>query len=78
MSGLNLRGAGGVGNTAADSSFTAVPASPPSMSGTTATQQAYGTAPAGSQGPSTARNGTIIAGVAGTLVILFMWNSLPR
>jgi hypothetical protein len=58
-------------------SFTATAASPPSASGTTATQQAYGTA-AGGGGPTTARNGTIIAGLAGAGLLLFLWYTLPR
>ena len=63
-------GAGG-GN-----SFTAVPASPPSMSGTTYTQQAYGTAPqVGKKGPFV---GTVVSGVAGVLVLLYLYASLPR
>jgi hypothetical protein len=69
MAGLNLRGGGQPG-------FTATAASPPSMSGSTATQQAYGVA--AGQGPSTARNGTIIAGLAGAGLIAFMWYTLPR
>lgn len=77
MSGLNLRGANSYGGSpATSSSFTAVPASPPSVSGTTLTQQAYGTAP--SPGPQTAYLGTVITGVAGVLVLLFVWHSLPR
>jgi hypothetical protein len=56
--------------------FTATAAAPPSASGTTATQQAYGTAP--SVGPSTARNGAMIAGVAGAGLLVFLWWSLPR
>lgn len=58
-------------------SFTATAASPPSTSGTTVTQQAYGTSQGG-PGPSTAKNGTLISGVAGTLILLFLWYSLPR
>jgi hypothetical protein len=58
-------------------SFTATAAAPPSQSGTTSTQQAYGTA-AGGGGPTTARNGTIIAGLAGTAVLVFLWYTLPR
>jgi len=69
MAGLNLRGGGRPG-------FAATAASPPSMSGTTATQQAYGLAAAA--GPSTARNGTVIAGLAGAGLLLFMWYTLPR
>ena len=67
MAGLNLRGASG---------FTATAAAPPSMSGTTATQQAYGTS--AGVGPSTAKNGTMIAGVTGALVLVLLWYSLPR
>jgi hypothetical protein len=70
MAGLNLRGGGG------GSGFVATAASPPSMSGSTATQQAYGTQ-AGS-GPSTARNGSMIAGLLGAGLIVFMWYTLPR
>lgn len=70
MAGLNLRGA------SAGPVFTATAASPPSAAGTTATQQAYGTIP--SDGPSTARNGAIISGVAGAGVLLFLWYTLPR
>lgn len=73
MPGLSLRGAGGP---AAGVGFTATAASPPSASGTTATQQAYGTAP--SPGPTTARNGAVIAGVIGAAVIVFLWTTLPR
>jgi len=71
MPGLNLRGAG-----MASPSFTATAAGPPSASGTTATQQAYGTAP--SVGPATARNGAVIAGVAGAALLVFLWSTLPR
>lgn len=70
MAGLNLRGGGG------GSGFTATAAAPPSMAGTTATQQAYGTAYG--PGPSTAKNGAVIAGIAGAALLLFMWYSLPR
>lgn len=70
MAGLNLRGAG------SGPVFTATAAAPPSASGTTATQQAYGTAP--SPGPSTARNGAIIAGLAGAALLVFLWTTLPR
>lgn len=71
MAGLNLRGA-----PIAGAGFTATAASVPSSSGTTATQQAYGTAP--SPGPATARNGAIIAGVLGAAVLVFLWTTLPR
>lgn len=71
MAGLNLGRGGGGGQ-----SFTATAASPPSVSGTTVTQQAYGTAATG--GPTTARNGTLISGLAGVALLLFMWHSLPR
>lgn len=74
MAGLNLRGAG-AGNVGAG--FTATAASPPSAAGTTATQQAYGTA-GGGGGPATARNGALIAGVAGAGLLAFLWYSLPR
>lgn len=74
MAGMNLRSGGGAGANAG--SFTATAAAPPSMSGTTATQQAYGTA--SGTGPSTAKNGTIIAGLAGIGLILFFWHTLPR
>jgi hypothetical protein len=60
----------------ATQSFTVQPASPPSMSGSTATQQAYGTAP--STGPRTAAYGAVIAGVAGVVVLAFLYHSLPR
>ncbi len=73
MSGLSLRGATMRGP---GPSFTATAAGPPSTSGTTATQQAYGTAPA--VGPSTARNGAIIAGVVGAGLLVFLWSTLPR
>lgn len=71
MAGLNLRGNGMAG-----AGFTATAAAPPSASGTTATQQAYGTAP--SAGPKTAATGTIIAGLAGAGLLLFLWSTLPR
>lgn len=57
-------------------SFTVQPASPPSMSGTTATQQAYGTAP--STGPRTAAYGSVLAGVVGLVVLGVIYHSLPR
>lgn len=70
MAGLSLRGASG------GPAFTATAASPPSAAGTTATQRAYGTAPP--EGPSTARNGAIISGLAGAGLLLFLWYTLPR
>jgi len=63
---------GGVGG-----SFNATAASPPSYAGQTITQQAYGTAP-NSTGPKTAFLGTTISGVAGVLVLLYLYSSLPR
>lgn len=72
MPGLNLRGSGAP----AGGSFTATAAAPPSMAGTTVTQQAYGTAP--SQGPCTAARGAIIAGVGGIALLVFLWTTLPR
>lgn len=74
MAGLSLRGAGM--GAAGPSSYTATAAAPPSASGTTATQQAYGTAPG--VGPATAARGTIIAGVAGVALLVFFWSTLPR
>lgn len=71
MPGLSLGNYGGGGG------FTATAAgASPATSGSTATQQAYGTA--SGNGPCTAKNGTIIAGVAGTLVLLFLWYTLPN
>jgi hypothetical protein len=74
MPGMSLRGAGMARTGPAFTAATA--AGTPSASGTTATQQAYGTAP--SPGPSTARNGAIIAGVAGAALLVFLWSTLPR
>jgi hypothetical protein len=74
MPGLNLRGGGQAG--AGVAGFTATAASPPSMAGTTVTQAAYGTAT--TPGPTTARNGAIIAGLAGAGLLVFLWSSLPR
>lgn len=74
MAGLSLRGAGVARQ--GPSSYAATAASPPSASGTTATQAAYGTAP--SAGPATAARGTIIAGVAGIALLVFFWSTLPR
>jgi hypothetical protein len=48
-----------------------------SQAGMTSTQQAYGT-PSGAPGPSTAANGTIMLGLAGTAVLVFLWWTLPR
>jgi hypothetical protein len=67
MAGMNLRGTSG---------FTAIPASPPSQSGTTATQQAYGTT--SGTGAPTAKNGTLLVGIGGTVVLVLLWYSLPR
>lgn len=74
MPGMSLRGAGLSGAGPAFASTAAVAST--GASGTTATQQAYGTAP--SVGPSTARNGAIIAGVAGVALLVFLWSTLPR
>lgn len=74
MAGLSLRGSSAAPS--AGPMFTATAAAPPSASGTTATQQAYGTAP--SQGPATAARGAVISGVAGAAVLLFLWYTLPR
>lgn len=72
MAGLSLRGANVSG-----SGFTATAAgATPATSGTTATQQAYGTAPA--PGPATAARGAVIAGVAGAALLVFLWTTLPR
>jgi hypothetical protein len=57
---------------------TVVPAvASPSVSGTTSTQQAYGLAK-GTGGPQTAPYGTMILGVGGALVLLYLYYSLPR
>lgn len=75
MAGLNLRGGGQAG---AGVGFTAgTAASPASAAGSTVTQQAYGVT-ADSTGPSTAKNGTVIAGLAGVGLLLFLWYTLPR
>lgn len=61
-------------------SFAATAAQPPSAAGaTTVAQAAYGTgAPSPASGPATARNGSLILGVGGALVLLFLYHSLPR
>lgn len=59
-------------------SFTATAAAPPSMSGTTITQQAYGTSNAANPGPKTAFLGVTLGTVIGVAVILYLYTSLPR
>lgn len=70
MVGLNLGG------------YTATAAQPPSAAGaTTIAQTAYGTGSSpsgGANGPTTARNGTLVLGLAGAAVLVFLWYSLPR
>jgi hypothetical protein len=46
------------------------------MSGTTVTQQAYGQNYG--SGPTTAKNGALISGVAGAALLVFLWWTLPR
>lgn len=54
-------------------------AAPPSMSGTTITQAAYGPASgATAGGPQTALLGTVGAGVAAIAVLVWLWWTLPR
>lgn len=68
MSGLSLQ-----------TGFRVFPAAPPSASGTTITQNAYGTSSgAGVEGPATAAYGTVGAGLIGIAILWFIWYSLPR
>ena len=59
--------------------YTATAAQPPSTAGaTTIAQTAYGTGSTPTTGPTTARNGSILLGLAGTAVLVYLWYTLPR
>lgn len=78
MSGLNLMGSG-TGTLSAG----VYAATPPSMAGSpaaaTISSRAYGVGSDGpSTGPRTAAYGTVLAGVAGVGLLLYLWWSLPR
>ena len=68
MSGLSLQ-----------TGFRVQAAAPPSASGTTITQQAFGPASgADVAGPATAFYGTVGSGVVALAVLAYLWWSLPR
>jgi hypothetical protein len=59
--------------------FRAYAAAPPSASGTTITQQAYGPASGASvTGPNTAFYGTVGSGAIAAAVLVWLWWTLPR
>ena len=59
--------------------FRVQPAAPPSASGTTITQQAFGPlSGADITGAKTAALGTVGAGLIATGLLVFLWWSLPR
>lgn len=74
MPGLNLYGNAAAGvNSGLPPSYAASPA------GQTISSRAYGVGSAGpGAGPRTAAYGTVIAGVTGTVVLLFLWWTLPK
>jgi hypothetical protein len=68
MAGLNLQ-----------TGFRVQSAAPPSASGTTITQAAYGPASGASpSGPATAMIGTVGAGVGAIAILWWLWWTLPR
>jgi hypothetical protein len=72
MAGLLLTGGGNVGAQASASG---------GSGGATISDRAYGINSGlgtGSGGPNTAGFGTVGLGIAGSLVLLFLWYSLPR
>jgi len=72
MSGLHLP-------TALQTGFRVSAAAPPSVSGTTITQAAYGPASGVTMtGPSTAMLGTVGAGIGAIAVLVWLWWTLPR
>ncbi len=74
MSGLNL-GASGFGGAYASAS---VPVASNMPTGTTISQAAYGIQSGSGSGPGTAGFGTVGLGVAGALVLAWLWYTLPR
>ena len=59
--------------------FRVYAAAPPSASGTTITQQAFGPASGGDiTGPRTAALGTVGSGLIAAGLLVYLWWSLPR
>lgn len=55
-----------------------VAASPPSQSGRTITQQAYGISSGADMGGRTAGWGSTLIGIGAAAVLVYLWWSLPR
>lgn len=78
MAGLNL-GVGGYGSGSASYTPAAVPIAANQATGTTINQQAFGIGTSQtSVGPRTAGFGTVGLGVAGAIVLAWLWWTLPR
>lgn len=79
MPGLSLRGGAGIGASANAGGLMPVAAGTPTgPRGGTSSNAAFGISAGGYPGTATGAIGTGVAAAAATLILLFLWYSLPR